>query len=114
MANVLVYVTAGSTEMALAIGRAVVTERLAACVNILGPITSIYRWQGEICEDAEVAFIVKTRDDLVEALSERIRALHDYEIPCVVALPIAAGNPSFLDWIATQCRGRGTDGAESA
>ena len=110
MPQVLVYVTAGSREKALAIGRAVVDERLAACVNILGSMTSIYRWQGEICEDEEVAFIVKTRDDLVAALSERIRALHDYDVPCVVALPIAAGNPDFLNWIAAQCRSGGSDG----
>lgn len=104
MAEVLVYVTAASPGQALTIARAVVDERLAACVNILGPITSVYRWQGDVCEETEVAFLVKTREDLVDALGERIRALHDYACPCVIALPITAGNPAFLQWIDEQCR----------
>ena len=70
MAEVLVYVTAASRDHALLIGRQLVEERLAACVNVLGPIASIYRWEGEVCEDEEVAFIVKTRTELVTALSE--------------------------------------------
>lgn len=103
MAKMLVYATAASHDQALNIGRAVVTERLAACVNILGPIASLYRWQEEVCEDTEVAFLIKTRDDLVDALSDRIKALHEYACPCVVALPIAGGNPAFLTWIGQQC-----------
>lgn len=103
MAEVLVYVTAASRDHAVLIGRTLVQERLAACVNVLGPIASIYRWEGEVFEEEEVAFLVKTRSGLVQALSERIEDLHDYETPCVVAVEIAGGNPEFLAWIGKQC-----------
>ncbi|MCU0894476.1 MAG: divalent-cation tolerance protein CutA [Rhodospirillales bacterium] len=103
MAEVLVYVTAASRDHALLIGRQLVEERLAACVNVLGPIASIYRWEGEVCEDEEVAFIAKTRAELVPALSERVHDLHDYDTPCIVAVEIAGGNPEFLSWIGEQC-----------
>ncbi|HRK96300.1 MAG TPA: divalent-cation tolerance protein CutA [Rhodospirillales bacterium] len=103
MAEVLVYVTAASRDHAVLIGRTLVQERLAACVNVLGPIASIYRWEGEVFEEEEVAFLVKTRSELVSALSERIEDLHDYETPCVVAVEIAGGNPEFLAWIGKQC-----------
>jgi len=94
--------TAGSRDEALAIGRALVRERLAACVNVLGPMTSVYEWRGETHEDAEVAFLAKTRRDLVPRLSERVRALHSYDCACVVALPIQGGHAPFLEWIGAQ------------
>jgi periplasmic divalent cation tolerance protein len=96
------YITAGSREEALQIGRALVEERLAACANLIEGVTSIYRWQGEIQEDAEVALFVKTRMDLVPRLTERVVALHSYDCPCVVALPIEGGNQAFLDWITAE------------
>ena len=96
----IVYLTAGSAEEARAIGRALVDERLAACVNILDPMTSLYRWEGELCEDRETVLIAKTRAELVDALTERVVALHSYDCPCVAALPIVGGNARFLDWIA--------------
>lgn len=101
--EVLVYVTAGSHDQALELARAVVGERLAACANILGATTSIYEWEGAVREDREVALIVKTRRDLVDALSERIEDLHTYDCPCVVAIDITGGNRKFLDWIDAQC-----------
>lgn len=100
--SMLVYVTAPNRQEALALARAVVSERLAACANLLGDITSVYWWDGKLNEDAEVALVLKTRADLVEALTERLRALHSYACPCVVALPIASGNPDFLSWIAAE------------
>lgn len=103
MGEVLVYVTAVSRDQALAIGRTLVDERLAACVNVLGSIASIYRWEGQVCEEEEVAFLVKTRTDLVPALAERIKDLHDYDCPCVVAIDITGGNADFLAWIGEQC-----------
>lgn len=102
MSATLIYVTAANREEALAIARAVVEERLAACANLLAPITSVYRWQGTVQEDTEVAMILKTQCELVERLTERILALHSYECPCVVALPITAGNPAFLNWIRNE------------
>jgi periplasmic divalent cation tolerance protein len=94
------YVTAGSRDEALSIGRTVVEERLAACANVLGGMTSLYWWQGALEQADEAVLILKTRAELVERLTARIRELHSYACPCVVALPIAAGNPRYLDWIA--------------
>ena len=100
MAVSFCYVTAGSHDEALTIGRTVVQERLAACANVLDGVSSIYWWQGALEQAGEVVVILKTRAELVERLTARIRELHSYECPCVVALPIAAGNPEYLDWIA--------------
>ena len=96
------YMTAGSREEALRIGRALVEERLAACTNLIEGMTSIYRWQGAIQEDAEVVLIAKTRPDLVTRLTERVKALHSYDCPCVIALPVDGGNQAFIDWIAAE------------
>jgi periplasmic divalent cation tolerance protein len=98
----LIYITASSDEEARTIARALVEERLAACANILGQIRSIYWWEGELQEDAEVALIVKSTADLVPRLVDRVKALHSYDCPCVVALPIAAGNAGFLEWIGAE------------
>jgi periplasmic divalent cation tolerance protein len=102
MAVSFCYVTAGSRDEALAIGRTVVQERLAACANVLDGMASIYWWQGALEEAGEAVLILKTRTELVERLTGRIRELHSYECPCVVALPIAAGSPHYLDWIARE------------
>ena len=102
MAACFCYMTAGSREEGLRIGRALVEERLAACANLIDGMTSIYRWQGAIQEDAEVVLIAKTRTELVPRLIERVRALHSYDVPCVVTLPIADGNPAFLEWIGAE------------
>jgi periplasmic divalent cation tolerance protein len=96
------YITAGSREEALRIARALVEERLAACANLIEGVTSIYRWEGAIQQDAEVALLAKTRSDLVPRLTERVVEMHSYDCPCVVALPIEGGNQAFLDWIADE------------
>ncbi len=93
-----VYITTGDEDEARKIGRALVTERLAACVNIL-PIKSIYRWQENIEEEGEVVMFVKTRDELTDRVIERVKELHSYEVPCIVSFPIAKGNPDYLKWI---------------
>ena len=98
----LVYVTAKDTRQALRIARTVVLERLAACANILGPIQSIYRWNGALQQDREVVLLLKTRRTRVKKLAARIKALHSYEIPCVVALDLVDGYLPFLDWIQQQ------------
>jgi periplasmic divalent cation tolerance protein len=96
------YVTCASTEEALRIGRAVVEERFAACANVLPGLTSIYHWQGRIETGNECALVLKTRAELVDALTAKVRALHSYTVPCVVALPIRAGNPDYLAWLAAE------------
>ena len=102
MSAVLVYVTASNAKEADGIARQVVTERLAACANLLGAVRSLYWWQGKIQEVDEVSFILKTERALVERLTKRVKELHSYTVPCVVALAIEAGNPEFLRWIAEE------------
>jgi periplasmic divalent cation tolerance protein len=99
MSAVFVYSTAASPEQAEHIGRTLVEERLAACVNILPGMRSIYHWQGAIETASEAVLIAKTRADLAEALLARIKALHTYDVPCAVVLPILGGLPDFLGWI---------------
>lgn len=98
----LIYITASSGEEARKIARALVEERLAACANLLGEIGSIYWWEGAVQEDPEFALIVKSTAELVPSIVERVRALHSYDCPCVVAMPITAGNTAFLDWIEAE------------
>jgi periplasmic divalent cation tolerance protein len=81
---------------------AVVEERLAACANVLDGMTSVYWWQGTLEQAREAVLILKTRAELIERLSARIKELHPYACPCVVALPIAAGNAAYLGWIADE------------
>lgn len=98
-AELIVFVTVPSRGDGERIAEAVVGERLAACVNIIGPIRSIYRWQGEIARDDEHLLLIKTTRARYAALETRVRALHTYEVPEVVALPIAMGSAAYLDWI---------------
>jgi periplasmic divalent cation tolerance protein len=94
-----VYVTAADAEEARRIGRALVEENLAACVNVLPGHAAIYRWEGKLEEGAECAFLAKTTAGRFEALRARIRALHSYDLPCIVAFPAEAGDSEFLDWV---------------
>jgi periplasmic divalent cation tolerance protein len=99
-----VYVTAGGKADALAIGRVLVEERLAACVNAIDGMTSVYRWQNAIEESQEAVLIVKTRTALVPAVVERVKTLHAYTCPCIVSWPLETGNPDYLDWLAAETR----------
>ena len=93
-----IYITFGSLEEARRIGRLLVAERLAACVNIF-PVYSFYRWEENIEQADEVSLIAKTRAQKVEALIERVKNLHSYQNPCIVSWKIDYGNPAFLEWI---------------
>jgi len=95
----LVYITTKDEEEANRIGKALVSEKLAACVNF-HPIKSIFRWQGEISQEDEVAMLAKTKAELVDELVSRVKELHSYEVPCIVVLPVEKGNPDFLEWIS--------------
>ena len=94
-----VYVTVSSADEGESIARAVVGERLAACANLLPPMRSFYWWNDAVQADAEHVLVLKSRQDRLDALTARITALHSYEVPCVVALPILAGNPDYLAWL---------------
>ena len=97
-----IYMTAGSKDEARRIGKELVVSRLAACVNILDNMNSFYMWQGEIQDDTEVVIIAKTTEDRVPALIEKVKALHSYDCPCIVAVAVSGGNQAFLDWIAEE------------
>ena len=93
-----IYVTAPSLDEAKRIARTLIEEKLGACANIY-PITSIYRWHGNIEEGDEYALLIKTKTELVGKLASRVRDLHSYETPCIVSFKIDAGDQSYLSWI---------------
>ena len=102
MPHCLAYMTAASVEDARTIGRALVEERLAACVNVIPGMVSLYRWQGALEEAREVVLIAKTRAEKFDALAERVAEIHPYDTPCAIRIDISAGLPPFLDWIAAE------------
>ncbi|HUL60947.1 MAG TPA: divalent-cation tolerance protein CutA [Anaeromyxobacteraceae bacterium] len=96
----VVLVTAPTPERAAELARAVVEERLAACGNVVPGLRSIYRWEGKVQDDAEALLVLKTTRARFEALRERILALHPYQVPEVIALPVEAGSAPYLAWLA--------------
>ena len=104
----LILCTCPNAESASRIARAVVEERLAACVNRVPGLTSVYRWQGEIHEDNEVLLLIKTQHERFESLRARIIELHPYDVPEVIALEIAAGHAPYLEWLRTETSGTRT------
>jgi periplasmic divalent cation tolerance protein len=96
----LVLTTAGSDEQAVAIARGLVERRLAACVNVVGNVCSIYRWKGKAVQEGEKLLLIKTEKRLLPELRAAIRELHSYEVPEVIALPINDGDPDYLGWLA--------------
>lgn len=94
-----VYAVFADEAEARRIGRLMVEERLAACVNVLGPCHSIYRWQGAIEEGREVPAIFKARADRAEALVERIAFLHSYDVPAAIVWPISRAVPAYAEWV---------------
>ena len=97
---VLVLSTVGTPEDAERIAAALVGERLAACVNVVPGLVSTYRWKGGVEKDDELLLVVKTTGETYPALAERLRALHPYKLPEMIVLPIAGGDPPYLDWLA--------------
>jgi periplasmic divalent cation tolerance protein len=95
----MLYVTCTDHDEALRIARTLVDEKLIACANILAPHTAVYRWEGKVETGPETAMIMKTSSDKTARVTERIKRLHSYDVPCVVAWPVADGNPDFLTWV---------------
>lgn len=100
----MVYVTTPNRTEAMSIAKAVVKDRLAACANVIDGMSSVYWWQGDLQDGNETVLILKTRRDLVTALTERIKALHSYDCPCVVALNLEGGNAEYFNWILKETR----------
>ena len=96
--------TVGNKEEAVEIGKSLVTSRLAACVNIIDHMNSIYFWEGELQNDQEVVLIAKTTEKRLPELIEKVKSMHSYECPCIVSLPIVDGNQDFLGWIKDQVK----------
>jgi len=104
--HVLVLTTLPDRDAARAVGRALVEDRLAACVAIGAPVESIYHWRGSIETATEVSLTIKTRADLFGAVASAIRARHPYELPEIVAVPLCDGSPASLAWIDAETRAR--------
>jgi periplasmic divalent cation tolerance protein len=97
----LMFCTCPDEAIAQRIADALIKERLAACVSLMPGITSIYHWNGQIQSDPEVLVLIKTIEARVAALTERLRELHPYEVPEIIAVPITEGLPDYLSWITT-------------
>ncbi len=100
--KIVVLSTCGSAEEAASIARALVERRLAACVNIVPGVRSVYRWKGAVEEAGEWLLIVKSSQALFERLEEELRKMHSYETPEIVALPVVAGSASYLEWLSAE------------
>lgn len=95
----VVLVTAGSEAEATKVARGLVERKLAACVNVVPGVRSIYRWQGEVKEDQELLLVVKTREPLLAAVAEAVKSLHSYTVPETIALPVVGGAAPYLAWV---------------
>lgn len=103
--RIVVLITAGSRDEAEGIAGALVREMLAACVNILPGVTSVYRWEGEVQQDQEWLLVVKSHSEVLDRLIQRVTELHSYEVPEVLALPVVGGSPAYLRWLDGQVHG---------
>ena len=99
---VLILTTLPDDDRGEALARALVEERLAACVNVLAPMTSVYRWQGVVDRDIERQVVIKTSRDRVAAVQQRITDLHAYELPEFLVLPVVDGSTAYLEWVRAQ------------
>ena len=104
MSAVLVYVTCRNADEAKRVGESLIQAKLAACVNIIAGMRSMFWWQGEVEEDEETVLLAKTQVGLVGELTARVKSVHSDECPCVVAVPIIDGNPDFLHWIQSETK----------
>ena len=101
---VVVYVTVPSKELALKIGKACIKDRLVGCINVIDKITSMYEWQGKLCEEQECLLIMKSVQENSSKVIKKVKELHSYSCPCVLVLPVSDGNKDFLNWISQSCK----------
>jgi periplasmic divalent cation tolerance protein len=102
---IVVFMTASDKKEASKIVRRLLNERLIACANIVGPVSSLFWWQGKIDEASEFLVIMKSRKDLFKRLSEKVKETHSYEVPEILELPITEGLPSYLGWMSASLHG---------
>lgn len=99
---IIVFITSPNEKESAGIAHTLVGERLAACVNIIQPVRSIYRWQGRIEDEQEVLMIVKTKKTLFEPLQARVKELHSYSVPEIISFPLTEGNEAYLNWLGQE------------
>ena len=102
----MIYITIGSKDEAVMIGKALINAKLAACVNIIENMYSMYMWDGKLQDDNETILIAKTTKECVSDLIEKVNSLHSYACPCIVSLPVSDGNPAFLKWVGDEAQHR--------
>jgi periplasmic divalent cation tolerance protein len=107
MNEIVVLTTVDSAELGRKIASALVDAGLAACVNIVPGVRSIYRWQGRVCDEEELLLVIKTTAERFEDVRRHIRSLHTYQVPEVISLPIAGGDDDYISWLRDQVTGRG-------
>jgi len=112
--KVVVLSTCGSSQEAAGIARALVEQRLAACVNVTSPVRSVYRWQGRVCDEDEVLLVIKTSRMLFDRVRRAIEKLHSYQVPEVVCLPMIDASPNYLNWLTASVRAEGEAPARRA
>ena len=97
--KILVMITTGSEEEGVKIAETLLEERLIACANLIGGIRSLYRWKGQVCDDREILLLCKTERQLFSRLSNKVKSIHSYEVPEIIALPVIEGWQPYLEWI---------------
>ncbi len=103
--DIIVLITASSSEEAATIAEALVGEHIAACVNVVPEVRSLFFWEGKTRDAHEVLLICKSRQPLLEKLISRVKSLHSYAVPEIIALPIIAGSREYLDWVRENTKG---------
>jgi len=99
---IVVFITVGSSAEGERLAHSLVEERLAACVNRIGHVRSVYRWEGKVEQSEEELLVIKTDKELFTALEKRVRELHSYSVPEIIALPLIEGNEAYLRWLGEQ------------
>lgn len=99
MENIIVFITTSNEDEASKIARTLVESKLAACVNIVRNLRSIYRWQGKIEDESEILMIVKTQKRLFQSLAQKVREMHSYTVPEIIAMPVIEGSEDYLKWL---------------
>jgi periplasmic divalent cation tolerance protein len=102
--HIIVLSTCPDEDTAATVARTLVTERLAACVNCLAAVRSIYEWEGNVAHEPEVLLLIKTCGERFDELEVRLKSMHPYQVPEIIALPVVAGSEGYLAWLTRQCR----------
>ncbi len=107
--KIVILITAGSSEEAGKIARALVEQKLAACVNLIDPIRSVYRWEGKVAEDGEVLLIIKSSRELFDEVRRVVEQMHSYQVPELICLPVIDGSPNYLNWLTESLKSPGSE-----